>query len=342
MFIHGIGNKQPGNSLTLLYNLSQELGFDEWSQEQKEIKITNTFDEETPANLKIIKLSSPKYEKDITFYEFVWSDIAQKHKTVLEFDDALDIKKQRAELNGTIKHFINTAGVDPLVYLGAGRNEILESTVQSMCIMMKYDWTDIKSDTEYDCFDKSYVSKLNEDKYVLITHSLGSKIAIDALQYSAEILSSDYDNENRTQIQETEFDIFMLSNQLPLLQIGREKPEVAGQYDYYCRPDGKNYSKRAIAKTEIYAFSDPNDLLSYSIPNTFKDKYIDSRICPVISNININVAEIRNPLGLMAVANPLEAHTQYDEDERVISILANGYNSDIVKESCNIIKLIKE
>ncbi len=33
LFVHGIGNKQPGNSLTLLYNLSEELGFTTWSKD---------------------------------------------------------------------------------------------------------------------------------------------------------------------------------------------------------------------------------------------------------------------------------------------------------------------
>lgn len=32
--------------------------------------------------------------------------------------------------------------------------------------------------------------------------------------------------------------IFMLSNQLPMLQLGRELPEVAGQNASYCDPKG--------------------------------------------------------------------------------------------------------
>ena len=58
----------------------------------------------------------------------------------------------------------------------------------------------------------------------------------------------------------------MISNQLPLLQLGRELPEVTGQEADYCKPEGRYYNQRTVSETSIIAFSDPNDLLSYGIP----------------------------------------------------------------------------
>ena len=79
----------------------------------------------------------------------------------------------------------------------------------------------------------------------------------------------------------------MLSNQLPMLQLGRKLPEVTGQWDAYCRADGEHYNSRVLSETSIIAFSDPNDILSYVIPQGFVDQYIDPRLCADTTNINI-------------------------------------------------------
>ncbi len=45
-----------------------------------------------------------------------------------------------------------------------------------------------------------------------------------------------------------------------------------------------------------------------------------------------------SPLGMAEVANPLDAHTAYDYDERVIGVIAHGIGQDasaqIVKDRC--------
>ena len=138
--------------------------------------------------------------------------------------------------------------------------------------------------------------------------------------------------------------IFMLSNQLPILQLGRELPEYTGQADKFCRPEGIHYQSRMVNKTSIIAFSDPNDLLSYPIPPGFADKYLDSRLCIDVTNININVANIVDIFGLGEVANPLEAHIGYDTDERVVALIARGIgNHDVapvVKKRCEWTELV--
>ena len=72
--------------------------------------------------------------------------------------------------------------------------------------------------------------------------------------------------------------VFMLSNQLVSLQIGLPPPNVFGRIDSYCRVDGEHYGQRAFKKLNIMAFNDPNDLLCYSIPRDFVDRYLDSRV----------------------------------------------------------------
>ena len=141
-----------------------------------------------------------------------------------------------------------------------------------------------------------------------------------------------------------EITVFMLANQLPLLQIGRPKPSVTNKIDAYCSPKSKMYKSRVFKQVKIIAFSDPNDLLSYGITQDFVDNYIDSRICPSVTNVDINIADIISAFGV-GVVNPVVAHTEYDNDKRVIEIISKGtvdfQNDKILEAKCNFIKLNK-
>jgi hypothetical protein len=138
--------------------------------------------------------------------------------------------------------------------------------------------------------------------------------------------------------------LYMLSNQLPMLQLGRELPKVTNQKENYCTKGAPHYEDRLVNKTSIIAFTDPNDLLSYAIPPGFSDKYLDSRLCTEITNININIANIIDVLGLGEIANPMDAHVGYDTDDRVVALIAKGigtpYTASIVKERCEWTELV--
>ena len=86
------------------------------------------------------------------------------------------------------------------------------------------------------------------------------------------------------------------------------------------------------------AFSDPNDLLSYAIPQQFVQSHLDSRLCAEVTNININVAHVIDMFGMGNFANPLTAHTGYDSDDRVVALIAKGigteHTADLVTERC--------
>jgi hypothetical protein len=146
-------------------------------------------------------------------------------------------------------------------------------------------------------------------------------------------------------LQNKHIPIFMLSNQLPMLQLGRELPEVTGQYENYCDLKGDHYKKRMVSETSIIAFSDPNDLLSYGIPPGYSEKYLDSRLCANITNVNINIAKVMDAFGLSDLANPLQAHVGYDQDDRVIALIANGIGnqktSSLIKQRCEFTKTVK-
>jgi hypothetical protein len=138
----------------------------------------------------------------------------------------------------------------------------------------------------------------------------------------------------------------MLANQLPLLQLGQEEPEISGQIDQYCRPEGANYDQRFLKKLRIVAFSDPNDLFSYAITPRYADQHMDSRLCPEITNVILNVAKVINVLGIGEVANPMKAHNGYQTDHRVIGLitkgLGQGEDDPVERKQCTWVEMVDE
>ena len=105
--------------------------------------------------------------------------------------------------------------------------------------------------------------------------------------------------------------------------------------DQYCEAGGQKQQQRLFRELPILAFSDPNDLLSYEIPPKYAMENMDSRICPKMTNISINVAKVMSILGLGEFANPAKAHGGYDNDERVIQLIVHGIGHDDVSPRVN-------
>ena len=96
------------------------------------------------------------------------------------------------------------------------------------------------------------------DDFVLITHSLGSRATLDAMQRltNMPVTSDPRIKRIADQFAQRDIQVFMLSNQLPLLEAGREGQQVTGQIGAYCGP-GATKPGRFFDKTEIIAFSRP-------------------------------------------------------------------------------------
>jgi hypothetical protein len=231
--------------------------------------------------------------------------------------------------------------------------------------MFAKDWEDLADHQDAFCNARtqSLSEGLEKNDYAVVTHSLGSRIIIDGLQalayhtqggsYDSEYGPVDEDLRQNPKVkqmlaslQKEELPIFMLANQLPLLQLGRKDPEVTGQIKQYCREEGPNYHKRLFKELKIMAFSDPNDLLSYEITPEFAAERMDSRICPRTTNVSINIAEVISLFGVGEIASPGEAHSGYAGDERVIQLIVHGIGhdgaADLIKERCTLLKVVNE
>ncbi len=339
IMVHGVGHHIPGYSTILLENLAKELDLTVIEDPFKELTLTD-FDDLSKdlGNLRLNRLLSKDRSRELLFYELTWSSITDVEKEVLAYDSSGQHSFRRAQINDILKKFSNDAIADPLIYLGNLHEDIQKSVGQSLCWMISRGWSNFPSGAHELCEVKSEESVENakNDEYIFISHSLGSRITIDALQRLAGFFRDENILRRYPEIekihhafQDRELTVFMLSNQLPLLQLGRSLPEIVNQHEKYCSQNGDSYAERFANQTHIVAFSDPNDLLSYIIPADYKDKYLDSRMCSKISNININVAHVINLFGITELVNPMAAHTGYDNDERVVAMLAHGLGEGI-------------
>ena len=103
-------------------------------------------------------------------------------------------------------------------------------------------------------------------------------------------------------------------------------------------PTAAFFVQQFEAGTSLSFVLDATNNFTGPVPDQFADRYIESRLCPTVTNVTINVAAVNSFLGLGEVANPLAAHTSYDADQRVGALIARGAGhpnvAPIVAERC--------
>jgi hypothetical protein len=354
LMVHGVADHIPGYTTQFQGKLAKELGLNARSAKSKNIELESIlFPGKGLGNLRVSRLVNAENGKEVLFYELTWSEITRVEKELLAYDTSGEYDHRRAAVNSIMKKFSNDAISDPLIYGGNKREPIQAAFSQSFCWMLKDDWGELPEKGRQFCsgLSDAAVERMIQDDYIFVSHSLGSRITVDGLQRIAGILPRREEVFREKQadakvsipqkvveaLRLKHISIFMFSNQLPLLQLGRELPEVAGKDADYCKPEGRYYNQRMVSETSIIAFSDPNDLLSYGIPPGYQEQYIDSRLCSDITNISINVSPVIQAFGMTAV-RPGPAHMGYDQDDRVVALVAHGIGtldtSPLVKERC--------
>lgn len=336
MMIHGVGTHTPGYATRIRENLATALGLNLISRHDKDITLLDPKDPKIEiGNLRVTRMQNEEKTKDLIFYELTWSCNTSTQKRILDYDTSGLYAHKRAAFNHSMKGFLDDVIPDPMIYLMDPNERILNATKQSTCWMLSRSWDQLNDNQKQVCSVSSHkqIRDLSNENIIFITHSLGSRIFMDTMtgivdSVAAAEKQADLKNNQDAQLiidalKNKEMTVFMLANQLPLLQIGRVQPEVTNKISQYCKRKGKKYDERIFKKVNIVAFSDPNDLLSYGIPQTFVDQYMDSRMCPEVTNVNINIANEISVFGA-GVVNPISAHTEYDNDLRVIQMISYG------------------
>jgi hypothetical protein len=332
LMVHGIGNHAPGYSRRLQDGLIEEFGFESMDETIKTISLSHPAYPDSLGALRVHRYMDLQSPREMLFYELTWDSIVDKEKQLLSFDYSTEASVKRAPFNHTLKTFINNTVPDALLYNTKYRTPIQLSVAQAICWILSEEWENLPNNQESHCSanDSSYLSQFEYGNFAIISHSLGSRISLDALQEAMQHVSKRPEYQNISDMFKSKpMYIYMLSNQLPLLQLGQDLPEVHDQVKSYCTAQGDKYDERFFEKLQLVAFSDPNDLFSYTVSPDYANHYIDSRLCSVVTNVTIQVAEVRSFLfGTSEVANPLVAHSDYEIDSRVLKMLVSGFGRD--------------
>ena len=348
LLVHGIGNHVPGHSMSFMLDLADRLGMDTVKRNHKEIRLQNEKGDFVGI-LRVYHFKNQISGHSIVFYEQTWSGITDDLKNNLSYDTTRAYAKNRSVVNGQMKYYLNTTLPDTAIYFGPKGDLMLSSSIQSFCWMTNYSYDDLPDKATSLCSVSAQkaAKSLSKENFVFITNSLGSRIAIDALQQMAEKIRTLPQDDMQLQktlklLREKEVTVFMLANQLPLLQMGKNPPEHVGLRDAYCSDKGDRRNLRLFKGLNVVAISDPNDLLSYGLEPDAADKYFDSALCPQVSNVSITTTSAVD-LGFGEIANPLSAHTNYQRSPYVLDSIIDGLKDDFlapaIDEKCNWIKL---
>jgi len=350
LMVHGIGKHAPGYSRRLQDGLVEEFGFKSMDETVKTIGLSHKLYPDSLGALRVHRYMDLESSREMLFYELTWDSIVDQEQQLLSFDYSTEASVKRAPFNHSLKTFINNTVPDALMYNAKYRVPIQLSVVQAICWILSEKWENLPNNQASECSasDSNYLSQFDHSNFAIISHSLGSRISLDALQESMRVTSERPGYEAVVEkFKNKPMYLYMLSNQLPLLQLGQELPQVHDQMKSVCRAEGDKYDERFFEKLQIVAFSDPNDLFSYAVSPGYANRYIDSRLCPAVSNITIQIAQVRDfLLGTSEVANPRVAHSDYEIDSRVLKMLVSGFGQDHgqeeVRERCEFIESIPD
>jgi len=330
LMVHGIGSHAPGYSTRLAENLAKTFSLTQMQEQDRMFALSSP--SALPGRelgvLRVSRYTNKAGTRELVFGELTWDPIVELEKRSIVFDNSDEYSFRRASINNVLKTFVNDTIPDVVMYYGSSRLPIQASVQQGLCWLMSKRWQDLpKEGTQYcDMKAPDFLSRI-DDNYVFITHSLGSRITTDALQRISSI-EDVRSSERARMFRKKRFTVYMLSNQLPLLQLGWDAPAVRGKIEQICRDRAPRSEERMVQELRLVAFSDPNDLMSYAITPRYLDAHVDSRLCPTLTNVILNVAEVKDLFGAGTLANPIEAHTGYENDSRVIELIARGIGND--------------
>lgn len=216
--------------------------------------------------------------KQVRIYTLHWSDATRSVKEqYVGYDNLKTNNPHRLSLNHRFKRdLVNRNLSDVVLYLGAYKDTMLIPFKESILIIDR----DVPQGDDYEL--------------ILISFSLGSIVLLDAVEALVQDelckISEGFCNSVST--------FFMLANQVPLLLLGEypfQDDDVETQPEYRLAGSLKQFLNVRLGplkdtherrrKFNIVAISDPNDLLSYSIPDWLAKQYPDTFV-----NVTTSVA----------------------------------------------------
>ena len=214
---------------------------------------------------------------------------------------------------------MNDCLADAIIYQGRSRDAISEQ-VQTAIITAA-----ATTDSRELPANVTRAAAAETSPLVVISESLGSKIAFDAIYQLTRSQDADLRAAGRSIFARTS-QIFMSANQLPVLALADQALEEkavlrSDRFDYPPDPlaalitsKQKRELGMVVTPPRVVAFTDPNDLLSYIlVPATQNAPY---------NVVDVVVSNDKTYFGFLE--NPLTAHQGYKQNEAVLGLIACG------------------
>jgi hypothetical protein len=265
-------------------------------------------------------------DRRVTFYAWTWSPLSTPFKDRYVGYDVTTPDKMRVWANRRLKaDIIDLSVSDAVLYAGRFKKNMRYGAQQALCTML-YDqrtteaapsignrtWPTLPA-TSTAC---EQAATTTDDTYI-ITHSLGSMMVLDALRSDISLATA----------VGTRLKLFaMFANQWPLLELSLLERSAHDRHSAEESPNGSALGalvKNSEGRLPIVAFSDPNDLLSFRIPDNWQTM-VPPEIIPKTSFVNVVTTTAHSAI-LGVVVNPGKAHTAYWNDSRVLNTVSRGY-----------------
>jgi hypothetical protein len=297
----------------------------------------------------------------MTLSYLLWSPLTSHIKcarldetTCSEQNEKLKLEPKRQWFAGVAKDFIDDKLADVVLYLGQYGRSALRATVESaLCHVSGGHPTNGGRNCDNDGRNLAE----NQPPTVIITHSLGGYMLIDAIHDELTRGARGGDLNQHTAaakiVASTQL-IFMMANQLALLDLADLRARLSPVAGETARRDGapagaaigdliadwshfrpKSYWRARIGEPparvdqneQIVAFSDPNDILSWLVNRANVQTPRSNTGAVTLTNVYMANDEFEIP-GVFS--EPAEAHDGYMKNPTVLDLLACGMNAGVV------------
>jgi hypothetical protein len=315
LIVHGMGSPTEGYSDQMVRRIAEDLMLTRVGDVDRTVLDRH----KRPETAGVVRVTTYRSAnaRILRVHEVTWAPVINRIKhDMLAYDATSPASKLRDTLNGALKRdLINERLADPVLYLGAQQDEIQYPVKYTVCRMIGGRMV-----------ANACTPGGGDDlplRMIIVTQSLGSRITFDSIMEVREEVGI-AGREPVDELAKRTSEVYMLANQLPLLELADVAPPSA-QPNESGRPSGglagflrvRRSGPETGMRLAIVALTDPNDLLSYTISDTFMRRFNE------VTFINVDVGV--SGIGLFRlVANPLKAHVGHENDGRVINLIARG------------------
>ncbi|UGQ45715.1 hypothetical protein [Massilia endophytica] len=249
---------------------------------------------------------------ELRFQALVWSPLTTPLKQQLCYDQsgkseictgATPYTLKRARWNAQVKDWlVDDCIPDALIYQGVSRPQIRAAMREAI----------LRASSESD----------PSSPLVVISESLGSKILFDTLLEMSETPAT---QRAAMEVVGRLSYLIMAANQIPLLSLADQPLDGAGRSAAPALPDSlqrlllkrrpPDAGRRSVTRLILVAFTDPSDLLSYTL---LKDRYAESGV--VLHNVLVS----NTPTWFGLIADPVAGHLDYLANPDVGRIISCG------------------